>query len=328
MIFTHIVIFIVSFFVLVFSSKWLVGALTKVAKFFGWKEFVVAFFTMALAGSIPNLSVGLSSAFRGISQLSFGEIVGGNIIDLTVAVALAALVSRNGLRVSGKTVRGSTVFTLIIAVLPLILIFDGNLSRIDGIVLILAFLVYSFWLFNKKERFSKTYNHNTSPITAKSFFKNFVGILIAVSLLFLATEGIINSAVYFSSALGLPLALVGMFAVGAGNTMPEIFFSIQAARAGRDWMVLGNLIGAIILPVTLVLGVVVLINPIQIANFSPFFIGRFFLVISALFFLIFSRTERRVSRKEAIFLLLIYLSFIATEFLFGCNGVWNKFLGA
>jgi len=323
MIFTQIIIFIISFFVLVLSSKWLVGALTKIAKFFGWKEFVVAFFTMALAGTIPNLSVGLSSAFRGISQLSFGEIVGGNIIDLTVAVALAALVSRNGLRVSGKTVRGSAVFTLIIAILPLILIFDGNLSRADGVVLILAFIIYSFWLFNKRERFSKTYNHNTHPITFKSIFKNLGGILIAVFLLFLATEGIINSAVYFSSALGLPLALVGMFAVGVGNTMPEIFFSIQAAKAGRDWMVLGNLIGAIILPVTLVLGTVVLISPIQSVSFSPFAIGRFFLVVSAVFFLIFSRTGKRVSRKEAVFLLIIYLLFIAAECLFGCNGIFD-----
>lgn len=323
MFFTQVIIFIISFFVLVLSSKWLVGALTKIAKFFGWKEFVVAFFTMALAGTIPNLSVGLSSALRGIPQLSFGEIVGGNIVDLTVAVALAALVSRNGLRVSGKTVRGSAVFTLIIAILPLILIFDGNLSRADGVVLILAFLVYSFWLFNKKERFSKTYNHNKNSITFKSIFKNLGGILIAVSLLFIATEGIINSAVYFSNTLGLPLALVGMFAVGVGNTMPEIFFSVQAAKAGKDWMVLGNLIGAIILPVTLVLGTVVLVHPIQIVNFSPFVIGRFFLVISAVFFLIFSRTGRRVSRKEALFLLIVYILFIAAEFLFGHNGLMD-----
>ena len=140
MFFTQSIIFIISFFLLVFASKWLVGALAKIAKFFGWKEFVVAFFTMALAGTIPNLSVGISSALRGIPQLSFGEIVGGNIVDLTVAVALATLVSRNGLRVSGRTVRGSAVFTLVIAILPLLLIFDGNLSRADGAILILAFL--------------------------------------------------------------------------------------------------------------------------------------------------------------------------------------------
>ncbi|MBU1290005.1 sodium:calcium antiporter [Patescibacteria group bacterium] len=320
MILNQFLIFVVSFLVLIFSSKWLVGALTKIAKFFGWKEFIVAFFTMALASSIPNLSVGLSSALRGISHLSFGEIVGGNIIDLTVTVALAALVSRNGLRVSGKTVQVSAVFTLIIAILPLILIFDGNLSRPDGVVLIFAFLIYSFWLFRKKERFSKAYNHNTDPITAKSFFKGLGGILAAVALLLFATEGIVNSAVYFSSMLGLPLTLVGMFAVSIGNTMPEIFFSIQAAKKGKDWMVLGNLLGAVILPVTLVLGIVVLIHPIEITNFSPFVIARFFLVISAMFFLIFSRTGKRVSKKEAIFLLLVYLSFIVAEFLFGQNG--------
>ncbi|MBL7155357.1 MAG: hypothetical protein ISS88_02550, partial [Candidatus Portnoybacteria bacterium] len=81
MISLYIIIFIASFFLLILSSNWLIGALTKLAKFLGWKEFVVAFFTMALAGAVPNLSVGLSSIFHRVPQLSFAEIVGGNIID-------------------------------------------------------------------------------------------------------------------------------------------------------------------------------------------------------------------------------------------------------
>jgi len=81
-------------------------------------------------------------------------------------------------------------------------------------------------------------------------------------------------------------------------------------------MVAGNLMGSIIFPVTLVLGVVALICPIRIIDFSPFFIGRFFLIISAVFFLIFIRTGKRISKKEAILLLFIYISFILTEILF------------
>lgn len=120
---------------------------------------MVAFFTMALAGTIPNLSVGLSSMLHKIPELSFGEIVGGNIIDLTLAVALAVLISKRDLVASSRVVQGSAVFTLLIALLPLFSIFDGSLSRMDGFALILAFLIYITWLFGKKERFTKVYDH-------------------------------------------------------------------------------------------------------------------------------------------------------------------------
>lgn len=316
MIFIYLIIFIASFFILALASGWLVKSLTKIAKFLGWKEFVVAFFTMALAGAIPNLSVGISSALHQISQLSFSEIVGGNIVDLTLAMALAALVAVNGLTLPSRTVQGSAIFTLVIAILPLLLIIDGTLSRAEGILLILAFVVYVSWLFRKKERFTKVYDTIKKPIGFKIIFKN-VGTLIgSVTLLLLAAEGIVRTAIFFSQALNFPLILIGILVVGLGNALPEIFFSLQAARRGEDWMVVGNLMGSVIIPATLVLGIVALISPIKITDFSPFAIGRFFLVMAAVFFLLFLRTDKKITKKEALCLLAIYLLFILIEVLF------------
>jgi cation:H+ antiporter len=312
----HIVIFIASFFLLILSSSWLINALIKLAKFLGWKEFVVAFFTMALAGSIPNLSVGLSSVLHKIPQLSFAEIVGGNIIDLTVAVALAALISKGGLTLSSRTVQGSAIFTLLVAILPLILIVDGTLSRMDGLLLVLAFLIYIFWLFRKEDRFSKAYNKLKKPLSFKTAFQN-IGILLGtIMLLLLAAEGIVKSATFFSMSLNLPLVLIGTLIVGLGNALPEIFFGIQAARRGKDWLVVGNVMGSVIIPATLVLGLVAFLSPIRIVNFSPYAIGRFFLIISAVFFLVFLRSGRKITKKEAVFLLLIYFAFVLAEISF------------
>ncbi len=309
----YIVIFIISFFLLILSSNWLIKALIKLAKFLGWKEFVVAFFTMALAGAVPNLSIGLSSVIHKVPQLSFSEIVGGNIIDLTLAVALAALISKGGLTLASRTVQGSAVFTILAAVLPLFLIFDGTLSSIDGLLLILAFIIYIFWLFRKEDRFSKVYNKIKEPLGFKTAFKN-IGLLIgAVVALLLAAEGIVRSATFFSITLNLPLILIGSLVVGLGNALPEIIFSIQAARKGNDWLVAGNLMGSVVIPATLVLGLVAFLRPIEIADFSPYAIGRFFLIAAAVFFLLFLRTGRKITRKEAVFLLIIYLVFVLAE---------------
>ncbi len=314
MLITYIFIFIASVLAVILSSNWLISSLIKISRFLGWKEFVVAFFTMALAASIPNFFVGISSIFHKIPELSFAEIVGGNIADLTIVVALAALISKGGLSLGSRTVQGSAIFTLIIAILPLLLMFDEVpvLSQIDGLLLIFAFVFYVFWLFNKKERFTKVYNE-VEPMGLKAVLKNFVLLIGAVILLLLAAEGIVRSAVFFSETLNFPLALVGILIVGLGNVLPEAFFGIQAARKGEDWMVLGNLMGAVIIPATLVLGLVSLISPIKIPDFSPFVIARFFLIFSAIFFLLFIRTGKKITKKEAIFLLGMYITFVLVK---------------
>ena len=310
----YVLIFIFSCFLLAFSSKWLVSALSRIALFLRLKEFVVGFFLMAFAASIPNIIVGIISATSKIPQLSFGEVVGGNIVDLSILVGLAALISKKGLSAQSRTVQGSSVFTILIAILPIVLILDGVLSRWDGILLILSFIFYIFWLFSDKERFSKVYNHAKEPLSFKIFLKDSLIVAGGIILLLLSGEGVVRSALYFSQTFNLPLGLIGILVVGAGNTLPEAFFSVQAAKKGQDWAILGDLMGSVVITATLVLGMVAIIYPIEILDFSSLAIARIFLIISALFFLFFIRTGRRITKKEAIFLLVIYIAFVFAEF--------------
>jgi len=111
------------------------------------------------------------------------------------------------------------------------------------------------------------------------------------------------------------LSLIGILIIGLGNSLPEIYSSILAAKKGQTWMILGDLMGSVITPATLVLGVVALLRPIEMPDFSPFVVARFFLIISALFFFFFVRTDRKITVKEAVFLLLIYFIFVILEIL-------------
>lgn len=314
---TYILIFVISILLLFWSSSFLVSGLMRIARFLGWREFVVAFFVMALAGSIPNLFVGISSALHRIPQLSFGDIVGGNLVDLTLAVALAALITK-GLSAESKLVQTSSIFTITIAILPLLLILDGVLGRGDGIILILVFAFYIYWLFSKKERYTKIYNTNTTPVVKefRIFIKDIGRMALGVIFLLLAAEGIVRAVSFFAEGLNMSLSLMGILIVGLGNALPEIYFAIASARKGQTWMILGNLMGSIIVPATLVLGIVALIYPIEITDFSPFAIARLFLVIAAFFFLFFVRTGRKISKKEAIFLLSLYIIFVIAELVF------------
>ncbi len=315
MLLLHIFIFIISFVVLFCSSNFLVDALKRVSKFLGWKEFVVSFFIVAFATTVPNFFVDIISALNRVPELAFGDVVGTNIADLTLILALSALVSKRGLSVPSRTVQGSSIFTIGVALLPLILIQDGVLSRADGIILLVAFVVYLCWLFNKRERFEKIYDGITEKLGFRFFLKNIFLLLFSILLLLGSAQGIVKSAVFFSGYLHIPLSLIGILVVGLGTALPELSFTLQAARKSQDWMIVGDVMGSVIMTATLVLGTVALVCPIQISDFSPFFVGRIFLIISAIFFLLFIRSGQKITRREAIFLLGIYITFFLVEIL-------------
>lgn len=320
MIWLYIFLFIISFFALALSGKWMVKALANIAKFLGWREFVVAFIIISLGTSIPNLFVGISSALHKIPELSFGDVVGGNLVDLTLLVAITAFIA-NGLSVKSRLVQKFSIFTIAAAVLPIILILDGNLSRADGIILLLGFFFYIRWIFLKEERFTKVYEHHiddsqeTGHKSLKKFLKQIAVLLGGLTLLLISSEAIVRLSSLFAKNLDISIAFIGFLIVGLGNALPELFFSISSAKSGQTWMALGNLMGSVVIVSTLVLGTVALIHPIQIPDFSPFAVARFFLLVSAVFFLIFIRTDRKITHKEALFLLALYAAFVIVEIL-------------
>jgi len=331
-----LLIFIISCFVLFWSGSKLIKSLIRMARYLALREFVLAFFVMAFAGSLPNLFVGINSALHGIPQLSFGEIVGGNVIDLTLAVGLAILIGGTAIPVRSKMVQTSTIFTAVIAILPLVLILDGSLGRGDGLILLLTFALYIFWLFSKEERFRKVYKGNKnehrkglgfidflrnrkehrSIRNFKVFFKDLGSVIVCLVLLSAASWGVVQSAQVFSDVLSIGIPIIGILIVGLGNALPETYFAILSARKRQTWLILGNLMGSVIVGATLVLGIVVLISPIRNIDFSPFAIARIFLIISAVFFLIVVRTDQKITKKEALLLVGIYILFLLTEIFF------------
>ena len=313
--FFYIITFIVPIVVLAWLSSKIIKALMGLAKYLGWREFVVAFFIMAIAGSLPNLLVGLSAVWRGLPEIAFGDIIGGNLVDLTLVMALAVFMSRKPIPAESRMIQHSAIFTGAIGLLPLLLILDGRLGRVDGIVLIFAFLAYTLWLFSKDDRFKKTYkDEEERPV--KNFY-NFIGnigkVILFLGILLVASQFIVDSAQYFSIQFGIPLSLVGLLIVGIGNCFPEAYFSVVSARRGEGWLVLGDLMGSVISAASLILGFIALVMPFEISDFSPFLIARIFFIAAIVLFVIFVKTGHKATKKEGMILLFVYILFLLTE---------------
>lgn len=310
MIFLNIIIFAAAAFVLARSGAWAVQALSRVARFLKWSEFVVAFILMSFVSSFPEFFIGLSSVFHRVPEVSFGNIIGANVINLTLAVGLAVLFL-GGLEVEKKIVKKDSIFTAFSAVLPLILILDKELSRIDGLILIFAFAAYITWLFSQRERFTKIYNNAQTGFG--QFLKDIFIFLGSVILLFLSAEAVIRSSAALAKIFGVPPVVIGILVISSGTALPEAYFSIKAAIKGSKGLILGNLMGCVVVTSLFVLGMVAVFSPIKIADFTPYFAARLFLSVSAVFFLVAVRTGEKITRKEAVLLILIYLSFVITE---------------
>jgi cation:H+ antiporter len=318
-IFSSLGIFIFSAILLYKAGGMLVTGLLRLARYFHLKEFVVAFFVMAIASSLPNLFVGITSAVGGIPELSFGDIMGNNLIALTLAVAITVFFDpEKKIPASSQTVRTTSLFTMAAAILPVLLISNGTLTQIDGVILIGLFLSYVVWLFSKKERFSKVYHHDHKPEVLRDTKHAFIDvskILGSVALLMVAAQLIVYSASSIAGWFNVPIVLIGILILGFGSALPEVYFAVSSARLGKNSLILGNLMGAVIIPATLVLGIVAIIHPIQANNIELFTLSRLFLIIAALFFFAFTYTDKKITSRESYFLLFIYLSFLASVLL-------------
>ncbi len=312
----NILIFGISCLILIKSGTLVVKALTRIAQFLGWKEFIVASILMAFATSLPEIFIGITSALHQRPELSFGNVIGSNIIALTLVIGIGAVLA-HGIKLEGRVLQKSSLYASAIALLPLLLILDGKLSRIDGVILILALVFYFHQLLVQEERFTKVFSNDFKrEWTHFKLFVRDLGIFCGgVVLLLLSAEGVVFSSLNLASEFNLSLIVVGLFLVAFGTSIPEIAFGVRSVIMGHKEMIVGNAIGSVVVNSALALGLVALISPFEIPNFSPYFIGIIFTVLAALVFLIFARTNQEITRKEALFLLEIYALFILVEIL-------------
>jgi cation:H+ antiporter len=305
MLIINLLFFSVACIVLAISGHLLVKSLVKIAGYYKLTEFVIGFVLMAIMTSLPELFIGVSSAINKIPTLSLGDIIGSNILDLTLVVGTAILIGGTK-KIESKIEERDILYVGIIAVLPLILLLDNQLSRIDGIALLMIFLFYVIKIICERKQFKRIITYD---VRKKDIPKNLFLFIISLVILFISANFIVKFASFLVVGLGLPLILIGLLIVSIGTSLPELSFETHSLLKGYGEMALGDLLGSVVMNSTLVLGIVSIIYPIE-ENFSYLVISATFLVITLGLFIILTRTKRRISRREAIILLLVYVIFV------------------
>lgn len=309
MLIINLLFFLISCLVLAISGHLVVKSLVKVARYYRWREFVIGFILIALATSIPELFVGISSALTQIPSLSLGNIIGSNIINLTLIIGVAALLGKK-IKIEKEIEKKDLYYTSVIAILPIILFLDHELSRIDGIILLIAFSLYIFRLITRIGHFKKVSN----GVAKKEVPIKLITFIISLIILLISANFVVEYSSLLIIDLALPPILIGLIIVSVGTTLPELSFEVYSILKGFSGMALGNLLGSVVVNSTLVLGITSIILPIQ-AYFPSFIIGTLFLLINLILFIIFAKTKKEISWKEGIILIILYVIFTISSLL-------------
>lgn len=309
-IFIYILTIILASIILVKSTHWVINSLIYLAQYLRVPEFVIAFILAGLATSFPELFVGISSAINKTSTLSLGNILGANIANLTLTLGLTVVLIK-GLDSSKNPIQKNILYTLILLIYPLLLTLDGQLSRIDGVALIVLFILYNLILFSQSKDFTK----KLDGVNHKNLIKNIFIFIISIILLLGSAEIIVKNSTNLAYKLNTPLFLIGLFIVSVGTTLPELIFGIKSAKEQHRDMILGNVLGSLSVNSTFILGIVALISPIVIKNNYLFVSSSIFLLTAYLIFAIFARSKKKISWQEGISLCLFYIAFIIIQFL-------------
>ena len=313
----YILIFIFAGLVLIKSSTILVQALLNIARFMAWSEFVVSFILMALATDMPDLFIGISSGFQGLSSLSLGNVIGANILKLSLVAGLIILFAK-GTKIQNKTIIKRDIWLVTgLGILPLIFLFNETLSRLEGLILIILFFAYLIYLAKTKQYFLKAINSEQSIST---FLKSIVIFIIGISLLLASSWLVVYSINKIAQNINTSLILTGMFLIALATTLPELVFGVRATLMKHEEMYVGNLLGAVAVNSALTLGVTALINPIKIQNATSFIIGAVFMVLALLFFNLFIRSRDELSWREGALLIVFYIIFVIITWAFSSAG--------
>ncbi len=318
LVFFHLWLIFVLCFVMYKASEWLIQSIKTLADdgFLG-KFFLASIFAGAFS-ALPELFIGITSAVQKTPNVAFGNSIGSTISNLGLIFAVATLFSPYKVQVHKEAFTLRSVLILMTSSLfPFFLALDGKLSRIDGLFLILLFLTYSLYLFNKRiepQEGLRNFFLRLEKTFSKKEVRSSIGLLLgSIIVLLVASHFLLGSALFLAQALSVRPFLIAVFILAPGTSFPELFVSLNSVRKREFNVLYGDIFGSLIANANLIIGVSSFIYPYKLEVFPEYLIALLGLVIIFALFIVFSSTKRRFDKWEAAVLLFFYLLFFFLE---------------
>ncbi len=312
------ILFVIGFILLVYGANWLVDGAASIARRYQIPHVVIGLTIVALGTSAPELVVNIVASFKDNSDVALGNILGSNISNVFLILGVSALifplaVSKNTL---WKEIPFAIFGALLFGILANNLIFKAwsspLIARVDGIVLILffvLFMIYTFIIARQKD----VNTHLDIKVKAHPVVLSLLMIASGIAALVMGGRWIVDGAVAIAGSLGMSEAVISLTIVAIGTSLPELATCVAAAMKRNADIVIGNILGSNIFNIFFVMGTSAVIKPLpfnQALNFDV--LAGIFSTLLLWMFLIISgqRTLHRWHGGVFVVMYVVYVVFL------------------
>ena len=297
-----LVLLMVGFVLLVKGADWFVEGASGIAARLGIPQLVIGLTIVAMGTSAPEAAVSITAALKGSADITIGNVVGSNIMNVLVILGLASALST--IAVAKSTMFREIPFMILATVVLLLLGLDGAISLVDGVILWGMFLLYLGYLF----RMTKKGEAEVEEInTDRPLWQAAIWTVVGLVLIIAGSNVAVEAAASIARVLGMSERLNGLTIVALGTSLPELFTSVSAARRGNADIAIGNIVGSNLFNILFVVGTSALVTPIPFA--AVFRVDTMIAAAAAALLFVCCLHRSRVSRKSGLTLLASYAAY-------------------
>jgi cation:H+ antiporter len=300
---------------LVWSADRFVDGASAAARYGGMPPLLIGMLVVGFGTSAPEMVVSAMAAADGNPALALGNAYGSNITNIALIIGLVALLSP--IKVNSQVLKKEIPLLLAISLFAGWQMFDHQLSRVDGWCLLGVFAVVMGWsvwqgMRNPQDGLSQDMDKELSNNTM-TLKQALSWLVLGLVLLILASRLLVYGAVYIAQGLGVSDLVIGLTVVAIGTSLPELASSLMAIKKGEHDIALGNIIGSNLFNTLAVVGIAVLIEPMDV---DPIILSRdwtlmFGLTLALLLLGIGYKKLGRINRLEGALLLTVFFAYTA-----------------
>ncbi len=304
-----IIYLIIGTILLYFGAEGLVTGSSTLAFRVGITPLVVGLTVVAFGTSSPELVVSVSAALSKQGEIALGNVIGSNICNIALIIGVAAIV--RPLHVKPSLIKRDIVLMIGITILMIILVIDGEISRIDGGILFIGIIAYTgitIYLARQGKANNGGPPFEILPGKERNFWLNITFILGGITILVVGAGIFLEGAKQIAAHLGASEAVIGLSIVALGTSLPELATSIVASFKNESDIAIGNAIGSNIFNILLILGVAAFIYPIVSSGIDK--IDLAVVLFISILILPLAKFGMTIGRIKGLFLVSLYVGYI------------------
>ncbi|EOW6847670.1 calcium/sodium antiporter [Cronobacter sakazakii] len=309
---------IIGLLLVVYSADRLVFAASLLCRSLGVPPLLIGITVVGIGTSLPEIMVSVAAALHGEPSLAVGTAIGSNITNILLIAGLTALL--RPLAAHSAMLRRELSAMLLVSALAGLVLWDGMLTRAEGIWLLLIAAAYLWFIIRLARRAERQGNDSLTREQLAELPREggrsvaFLWLAVALIIMPMATRMVVDNATVLAQGFAISELTVGLTAIAIGTSLPELATAIAGARKGEDDIAIGNIIGSNVYNLAIVPGLPALLAP---GHFDPLAFTRDYgvmLLVSVIFVMLCWRPERYLGKKTGAGLLCGFIVWMVMLF--------------